>query len=99
MPSMLKSFFICCLLSFLITCELVAQGNPPKRKRPLKSIAVLIPAWETMETAWDYPKNPLKDSLPGNSYVVEQIKSGFEIFIDTPNKAPRYSGNKLSCNN
>src|ERR1041385_3573924 len=99
MPSMLKSFFICCLLIFIITCGLFAQGNPSKRNRHSKSTAVLIPAWETMETAWDYPKNPLKDSLPGNNHVVEQIRSGFEIFIDTPNKASRFSGNKLSCNN
>ena len=59
----------------------------------------LIPATETMATAWDYPRNPMIDSLPGNPHQAAQIKLGFKIFTDTPAEANRVSGNHVSCNN
>lgn len=65
---------------------------------PLTS-GILIPASTTMETAWDIPLNPLTDSLAVDAHLAEQIRFGFEIFTDTPRKAPRLSGNELSCSN
>jgi thiosulfate dehydrogenase len=59
----------------------------------------LIPATETMATAWDYPRNPMIDSLPGNPHLAAQIKLGFKIFTNTPTEANRISGNHVACNN
>ena len=99
MSSVLKMFFVCCLCVVILALELFAQRRLPKQGLHIKSTSPLIPPWETMETAWDYPKNPLTDSLMGNSYIAEQIKTGFLIFTNTPENAPRFSGNKLSCSN
>ena len=59
----------------------------------------LIAASTAMETAWDIPRNPLTDTLLPNSHVADQVKLGFEIFINTPIKAKQFTGNALSCSN
>lgn len=59
----------------------------------------LIPATTAMETAWDVPRNPLTDSALGKSKVADEIRLGFEIFTNTPEKAKRFSGNGLTCQN
>ncbi len=59
----------------------------------------LIPATTTMETAWDIPRNPLTDTTLGSSPLAAEIRRGFEIFIDPAGKAPRYTGNALTCGN
>ena len=60
---------------------------------------ILISASTGMETAWDIPRAPRSDLLPPDSLLAGRIRRGFEIFLDTPRKAKRFSGNQLSCNN
>ncbi len=86
-------------IGLFLACSCLPLISQKKLKRQASKTPFLIPAHETMETAWDYPKNPLTSSLSGNQFSAEQIKSGFEIFTNTPEKASRFSGNKLSCNN
>jgi len=59
----------------------------------------LISASTGMETAWDIPREPNSNLLPRDSLLAGRIRRGFEIFLDTPRKAKRFSGNHLSCNN
>jgi thiosulfate dehydrogenase len=59
----------------------------------------LIPATAAMETAWEIPRNPLTDSTLGSSPLAGEIRRGYEIFVDSPGKAPRFTGNALSCGN
>jgi thiosulfate dehydrogenase len=59
----------------------------------------LIPANMTMVTAWDYPKDPLRDASLGTSKVSNAIRDGFRIFTDTPKEAARLTGGQMSCNN
>jgi thiosulfate dehydrogenase len=63
------------------------------------SYGVLIPAHATMETAWDIPKDPYRDSLPHDPHLAEQIKYGYDIFTRTPEVAPHVSGNHVACGN
>jgi thiosulfate dehydrogenase len=51
-----------------------------------------------METAWDVPKNPMRDSLMMEKRLADQIRYGFRLFTDTP-KESRLAVNKLSCSN
>ena len=51
-----------------------------------------------METAWDVPKNPMRDSLMMEKRLADQIRYGFRLFTDTPNES-RLATNKLSCSN
>lgn len=59
----------------------------------------LIPAATTMVTAWDVPKNPLKDSSLDDSPLSKQIRWGYQIFVDTPQQAARFASSRVSCNN
>lgn len=69
------------------------QGNKSVSK------GFLIPASTTMTTAWDIPRNPLVDSLPYDRNLAEQIRWGFQLFTNTPNEAPQFTANKMSCSN
>jgi thiosulfate dehydrogenase len=51
-----------------------------------------------METAWDIPKDPGRDSLKMDKNLAEQIRNGFRLFTDTPRES-RFAANGLSCNN
>ncbi len=59
----------------------------------------LIPANATMQRAWEFPSNPLTDSIPGDRARREEIRLGFKIFTMTKAEAPQYSANDLSCSN
>lgn len=52
-----------------------------------------------MVTAWDVPKNPLRDSTLDNSPLSKQIRWGYQIFVDTPHEAARLTSSRISCNN
>jgi thiosulfate dehydrogenase len=60
---------------------------------------ILIPAAATMVRAWDVPRNPLLDSSLNASSQGELIRRGFRLFTQTPDEAPRYAKNRLSCSN
>jgi len=59
----------------------------------------LIPAFTAMETAWDLPKDPYRDSLPLEPRIALQVRRGYRLFTMTPTEAPQFTGNALSCNN
>lgn len=50
--------------------------------------------------AWgdDFHRPPPLDLAPQDKYG-DLVRQGYAIFTDTPNKAARYSGNRLSCSN
>ncbi len=76
------------ILALLFPVLTASQENP-----------ALIRSSTAMETAWDFPKNPLNDSLPADSHLAAQIRTGFLLFTETPRKAARFTRNLLSCNN
>lgn len=92
---MTKYFF----LLFTVITQAFGQADSTSGHRDSTLARVLIPAYETMATAWDYPRNPFSDSLPSNPHLAEQIKLGFRIFTETPEQASRVTGNAISCNN
>jgi thiosulfate dehydrogenase len=59
----------------------------------------VISAGTGMESAWDLVKNPLTDLSAVDSSRAAQIALGFELFQRTQTRAPRFSGNLLSCGN
>ncbi len=52
-----------------------------------------------MVTAWDVPQNPLTDRTLDSSSMADQVRLGYQIFVDTSNKAPRYTRAKVTCAN
>jgi thiosulfate dehydrogenase len=52
-----------------------------------------------MVTAWDVPKNPLKDSSLDDSPLSKQIRWGYQIFVETPQQATRFAPSRVSCGN
>src|SRR5271169_3742360 len=59
----------------------------------------LISASTGMETAWDIPREPRSNFASQDTLLAHRIRRGFEIFLDTPHKAKRFTRNFLSCNN
>lgn len=59
----------------------------------------LIPAFSSMSRAWDLPRNPNRDTLNLDAARAAQIRDGFELFTETPRKAPGISGNAMTCAN
>lgn len=66
------------------------SANPPAR---------LVNATSTMVTAWEVPQNPLSDPALDSSPIGKEVRWGYEIFVDTANKAPRLTGAKVTCAN
>ena len=59
----------------------------------------LVPATSTMVTAWDLPRNPLLDKTLDQSTLSSAIRSGFQIFTNTPVEAARFAPGGMSCSN
>jgi thiosulfate dehydrogenase len=59
----------------------------------------LIPARTTMVTAWEFPRNPLRDATLDDSRLSADIKWGFRIFTNTSREVPQFSPGRMSCNN
>src|SRR5580692_11939228 len=51
----------------------------------------LVSSKTTMATAWEFPKNPLKDPTLDDSKLSNEIRLGFRIFTDTPHAAPQFT--------
>jgi thiosulfate dehydrogenase len=58
----------------------------------------LIPASTTLQTAWEFPKNPLTDDTLDDSRLSADIRWGFRIFTNTPAEAARFTASKVTCN-
>jgi thiosulfate dehydrogenase len=52
-----------------------------------------------MVTAWEFPRNPLKDSALDDSRLSNDIRWGFQLFTNTPVEAPQFTPGKISCSN
>ncbi len=59
----------------------------------------LIAASTTMVSAWDIPRDPLADTALGNSPRADLVRRGYRMFMKTPLEAPRFTSNRLSCDN
>lgn len=93
--SLWGTLFILCVVA------LIPPLYPPRDyHQPPDSIKNpgLISDTTGMETAWDFPHNPLTDSTLHDDYLSRQIKLGFRLFTETPTLS-RFSVNELSCNN
>jgi thiosulfate dehydrogenase len=62
-------------------------------------VGPLVPARTTMVTAWDFPKNPLKDSSLDESRLSSDVRWGFKLFTNTPAETPAFAPSRMSCNN
>lgn len=76
-------------------------GNPPQSASGGQGVNLsfgrLVPAKTTMITAWDIPRNPLRDRTLGVSRSADQIRRGYKLFVRTPREAPRFTSSRLSC--
>jgi thiosulfate dehydrogenase len=52
-----------------------------------------------MVAAWDIPQSPFNDRLIAGSPIADQVRRGYDIFTDTPNKAARFTQSAMSCSN
>jgi len=89
------------LLLFVLTnlgCSRSNEWTSPSNKRYVLN-GPLISAKTTMQTAWDFPRNPLTDPSLDDSKLSNDIRWGFKIFTDTPGQAGRFAPGKISCNN
>lgn len=59
---------------------------------------ILVPDTATMVRAWDFPRNPARDSVKGDKSFVEEVRLGFRLFTNTPRVAPGLAGGDMSCN-
>ena len=87
------------LLLLLSVCVASACSPDPLSPSLGKLDGQLISSRTSMQTAWEYPNNPLTDPTLGNSRTADNIRWGFRIFTDTPGEAPNFSGGGMSCNN
>ena len=86
-------------VALLISQTLLAQDSTAVPPIDYELAGPLIPATTTIVTAWDIPKNPLRDSVLSDTPLSNQIKWGFRLFMNTPVEGERFTANKLSCNN
>ena len=80
----------------------LAMGSPPQDSAGTDeglSYGKLIPATSTMVRAWDIPRNPLTDSTLDGTSRGAMVRRGFQLFMQTPTEAPRFTANQLSCSN
>ncbi|HEX6068278.1 MAG TPA: c-type cytochrome [Longimicrobiaceae bacterium] len=59
----------------------------------------LVPAEAGFDQVNALVKNPASDPLPDDSLLAAQIRRGFDIVEQTPQHAPDFVGNDLSCGN
>ena len=98
----MKLAFSMAPICFLVLCRLMS-GNTNQESKSQQTESPLpgrlVPARATMTTAWDIPRDPLKDSTLGSSPRTEEIRRGYRIFMWTPQEAPKFARNRLSCGN
>lgn len=99
MPRVLAFFFALAAGIAALSWNLSTQGHDLSASSGRGGPEPLISDTTTMQTAWDLVMNPLTDSLPGDRHLAEEIKEGFLMFTDTPHRAPRLSGNGMTCGN
>ena len=95
------SFVVVSLLAGMLLClpDSAQMSRTGGSAAELTDPGGLIPAWTTMATAWDIPRNPLQDSTLGATPLSDQIRWGYRLFVNTQHEASRFGLNKLSCSN
>jgi len=83
----------------IVMFALAAACSPSPPAPWYKLSGPLVSSKTTMATAWEFPKNPLKDPTLDDSKLSNEIRLGFRIFTDTPHEAPQFTPSKVSCNN
>jgi thiosulfate dehydrogenase len=90
-------------LALLLLALVTACGGRPTLRTTASGVPLagpLIPARTTMVTAWEIPDNPLTDpSLDDGSRLSQDIRWGFQLFVNTPAEAPRLTPSKMTCQN
>jgi thiosulfate dehydrogenase len=89
--------FGCSLL--LNACSSDKTPVPHPANADSLSYGLLIPQSALITRSGEFPHDPTKAGLTGDSAAIRSILHGFAIFINTPLNAPSISGNALSCNN
>src|SRR4051812_15091567 len=98
------------LAASLIGAAAACARTPPQTTDPVTAAAApppsdshrvgpLVPATTTLQTAWDFPKNPLTEAALDTSRLSEDIRWGFRIFTNTHEEAARFTASTVSCNN
>jgi thiosulfate dehydrogenase len=82
-----------------IVLTLVVAASGCTRRTPSNAAAPLVPAASTMVTAWEVPKNPLTDRSLGDSPRAQEIRWGYQLFIDTAKEAPTLAHGQITCGN
>jgi thiosulfate dehydrogenase len=58
-----------------------------------------VPASARIERADEFPRDPRVEDLGVPPQLAEEIRRGFDVFMRTPELAPEFSGNGLTCGN
>jgi thiosulfate dehydrogenase len=72
-------------------------GGPVAETRGREGAIPLIPASARIDRVAEVVKDPMKDSLPEDKHVAEQIRLGYDIVRETRKYAGKYVGNELDC--
>lgn len=75
----------------------VPVGDPAAA--PASADVPLVPAEAGFDQVNAVVKDPARDALPEDSLLAAQIRLGFQIVENTPEHAPQFVGNDLSCGN
>jgi thiosulfate dehydrogenase len=93
------------IVLFLFCALLVADrtgnrdsGHPASSADTLRW-GVLIPSNATLSRAWDVPRNPMIEHLGDTSQLMQSVRRGFALFMNTSQLAPSLTGGTMSCNN
>src|SRR5262245_61197371 len=86
------------VIAGVLGCSRSSEWTTPSNRRYVLN-GPLISAKTTMQTAWDFPRNPLTDPSLDDSKLSNDIRWGFKIFTNTPGEAGRFAPGKISCNN
>lgn len=73
------------------------ETGPPEQF-PL-AYGVLIPDSASMSFAWQFPRDPRRDTAGLDEKTADEVRRGFMLFTNTPGVAPRFTGGTMTCNN
>lgn len=63
------------------------------------SWGILIPTNATLARAWEVPRNPMIKQPGENPQLMESVRRGFALFMNTSKLVPSLAGSTMSCNN
>jgi len=94
-----------CSMIFLFCSLLVSEQTGCRRQghetpsRDSLSWGVLIPGTATLSRSWEVPRNPMVESPGDSSQLMQSVRRGFALFMNTSRLAPSLTGGTMSCNN